>query len=48
MNTNKDARIEIRIKSTDKEKLQNIAKAKNTTISKILYDYIKTIIQEEK
>lgn len=45
---NKNSRIEIRLSSSIKEQFQEIAKKKNTTISKLLYGFIINTIKEEK
>ena len=45
---NKNSRIEIRLPSNIKEQFQEIAKKKNTTISKLLYEFIINIIKEEE
>ena len=45
---NKNSRIEIRLPSSVKEQFQEIAKKKNTTISKLLYEFIINMVKEEK
>lgn len=42
-----NSRIEIRLPSNEKEKFQQYAKNNNTTMSKIIYDYIKKILLKE-
>lgn len=45
---NKDTVIQIRISSSDKEKLKNIAFWFDTTVSKMLTDYLDSIIEKGK
>lgn len=44
---NKNSRIEIRLPLDIKEKFQNYAKKNNTSISKLLYNFILSTIKEE-
>ena len=48
MKNNKDSRIEIRLPLNIKEKFQKVAKEKNMSISKMLYNYILSVIKEDE
>lgn len=46
MNNNKTARLEIRLPKTIKNEFNQIALNKNTTMSKLIYDFILSQIKE--
>lgn len=48
MKNNKDGRIEIRLPYSIKEKFQNLAKQRDSTMSEMLLAYILKLIKEEE